>query len=44
VPSDVPTDAFAVSVNGAAVTVLGEVDLVTAPRLRSALAEAAAWL
>jgi anti-anti-sigma factor len=42
VPSDVPTDAFAVSVDGAAVTVLGEVDLATAPRLRSALAEAAA--
>ncbi|HZE66024.1 MAG TPA: STAS domain-containing protein [Sporichthyaceae bacterium] len=41
-PSDVPTDAFAVSVDGTAVTVLGEVDLATAPRLRSALAEAAA--
>jgi anti-anti-sigma factor len=42
VPTDVPADAFAVSVDGAAVTVLGEVDLATAPRLRSALAEAAA--
>jgi anti-anti-sigma factor len=42
VPTDVPADAFAVSVKGAAVTVLGEVDLATAPRLRTALAEAAA--
>jgi anti-anti-sigma factor len=41
VPSDVPAEAFAVSVDGAAVTVLGEVDLATAPRLRSALAQAA---
>jgi anti-sigma B factor antagonist len=40
VPSDVPADAFAVSVSGPAVTVLGEVDLATAPRLRTALAEA----
>jgi anti-anti-sigma factor len=40
VPTDVPADAFAVTVSGAAVTVLGEVDLATAPRLRTALAEA----
>ncbi len=41
-PTDVPAEVFAARVDGSDVTVIGEVDLATAPRLRGALEEAAA--
>ncbi|MGQ0465236.1 MAG: STAS domain-containing protein [Sporichthyaceae bacterium] len=40
-PTDVPAEVFAAHVDGGDVTVSGEVDLATAPRLRTALEEAA---
>jgi anti-sigma B factor antagonist len=42
VPTDVPAEVFAARVDGGDVTVIGEVDLATAPRLRGALEQAAA--
>lgn len=39
-PTDVPAEVFAARVAGSDVTVIGEVDLATAPRLRTALEEA----
>jgi anti-anti-sigma factor len=41
VPTDVPAEVFSARVDGSDVTVIGEVDLATAPRLRAALEEAA---
>lgn len=40
-PTDVPAEVFAARVDGSDVTVIGEVDLATAPRLRGALEQAA---
>lgn len=40
-PTDVPAEVFSARVDGHDVTVVGEVDLATAPRLRAALEEAA---
>lgn len=40
-PTDVPAEVFSARVAGSDVTVIGEVDLATAPRLRAALEEAA---